>query len=388
MSISVRPTEVVELFTQRFQYRPESVWRAPGRVNLIGEHTDYNGGHVLPCALDLSTEVALASNRSDMVRIVSQRFPAETVAFALKDAAAHARTPHWSRYVSAVVAALQDHGHQVGGCDLAITSTVPDGAGLSSSAALEVALSSSISHRFSLSLGLDDIAKIGQYAENRFVDCQCGIMDQLASASASHKHALLLACKSLKTRPIPLPTSHDIFVIHSGIRRGLVDSEYNQRRVECEAAARALGVSHLCDASMASLERIRTSLSEVVFRRARHVISEDQRCLKMARMLEEKRTDELESLMLQSHESLRDDFEVSVPAIDLLVDRLAHLLGSDGGVRMTGGGFGGCIVVLAPTDVEQTIRSDVLPWYHSATGHQPTLWHVQSADGVSQLEII
>ena len=379
---------VIELFKASFGASPQRVWRAPGRVNLIGEHTDYNGGHVLPCALNLATDLAIAPNGTSHVRLVSDRFNDEVVIFELEKAQSHAREVHWSRYVSAVVAAMQVNGYEVRGCDLAITSTVPDGAGLSSSAALEVVLATALSDLFDLNIDLVSAAKLGQYAENHFVDCQCGIMDQLVSACAIEHHALLIDCATLMTKAVSLPPSHDIFVIHSGVRRGLVDSEYNQRRIECEKAARVLEVEMLCSADLDALERVRAALTDTEFRRARHVISEDIRCRQMAAMLEAGRSDELASLMSASHHSLRDDFEVSLPSIDFLVEILQTALGEEGGARMTGGGFGGCVVAIAPSTFRPTLEEYILPKYHAQTGNEPTLWTVQSADGVGSLETI
>ena len=381
------PASLAEQFEARFGAFPDAIWQAPGRVNLIGEHTDYNGGHVLPCALDLSTTLSISSNGTSEVRLASANFGDSVLSFDVRSADVHARTDHWSRYVSAVFAAMQANGYKVGGCDLRITSTVPDGAGLSSSAALETVLCAALSDPFSLGLDLLTIAKLGQYAENTFVDCQCGIMDQLVSASAVNDHALLIDCERLTTRPVPLPKTHGIFVIHSGVRRGLVDSEYNRRREECEVAARAMGVSSLCQGDLSRLQSVKGSLSVKAFHRARHVLTEEARCLEMATMLSESRVDQLSELMSGSHASLRDDFEVSTPEVDLLVDRLADGLGSHVGVRMTGGGFGGCVVVVAPPEMSSTIENSVLPWYAAHTGKQPKLWAVTSSNGVSKLEL-
>ena len=305
--------------------------RAPGRVNLIGDHTDYTGGLVLPMAIDLETVVE-GTRQGDHVALASAQEPDRAVvSLSVEDPAAV--SPPWARYVAGVVAVLRPstgfHG--------TVTSTVPLGAGLSSSAALEVAVA--------LAVGFEgtplQLALACQEAEQRASGVPCGIMDQLASAAGVEGHALLIDCTTLTLTPVPVPEGLDVVVVHSGVERGLGGTAYAVRRAECEAAARELGP--LRSAYLADVERID---DDVIRRRARHVVSENERVRAFAEALATGRTDDLGPLMAASHASLRDDFEVSIPALDDLVERLASTPGVLG-ARLTGAGFGGCVVALA-----------------------------------------
>jgi len=254
-----------------------------------------------------------------------------------------------ANYVRGVVQMLLAHGVGLDGADLALAGNVPQGAGLSSSASLEVAVGQAFKSLFQLdSLGPTDLALIGQRAENQFVGCNCGIMDQLISARGQQGHALLIDCRTRHTQAVPMPQDMAVMIIHSRIQRGLVESEYNTRRAQCEFAALHYGVAALRDLNLAQLEMGARGLDAVTYRRARHVVTENRRTVDAAAALTAHDMRTMGQLMGQSHISMRDDFQITVPAIDALVDITQKAIGPDGGARMTGGGFGGCVVALVP----------------------------------------
>lgn len=374
--------------------RAPDLWvQAPGRVNLIGEHTDYNDGFVLPCAIDYRTVIAVTAREDRQVRVVAADYGHGIDTFDL-DAPI---TPHpdlqWANYVRGTVKMLAEHlaplGLSLRGADLAIAGNVPQGAGLSSSASLEVA----VGQAFKALLGLGDrdgvsqtdLALIAQRAENRFVGVNCGIMDQLISARAEAGHALLIDCRSLSGQPVHLPESVAVMVVHSRVRRGLVGSEYNTRRTQCEAAARHYGVPALRDVDLARLERDRGGLDEVVYRRARHIVTENARTVDAAAALAAGDLVQLGELMAASHVSMRDDFEITHPAIDRLVDIAQAAVGREGGARMTGGGFGGCIVVVLPDARIADVQAAIEAAYRSPEGELPAIWVSHAATGAGRV---
>ncbi len=313
---------------------------AHGRVNLIGEHTDYNGGFVLPTLIPQRTVAQLTPRGQRMVEVVSDQ-ALEPGRYTLG-----AETPRgsWLDYVQGLTWALREAGFTFGGFRLNITSDVPLGAGLSSSAALEVAVLRAIRAAFAVDLDDTRLALLGQRAENEFVGARCGIMDQLAASLAEAGVALFLDTRSLEFRRLPLPRSADLVVINSGVSHALAGGDYNTRRAECERAAHALGVPQLRDLTLADLPRLE-SLPDPLGRRVRHVVRENQRVLDAVDAIEASDVAALGQLFDASHASMRDDFEVSTPEVDLLVE-LAQAEASVFGARMTGGGFGGAVVVL------------------------------------------
>lgn len=374
--------------------RAPDLWvQAPGRVNLIGEHTDYNDGFVLPCAIDYRTVIAVTARSDRQVRVVAADYGHAVDTFDLDGPIAPHPTLQWANYVRGTVKMLAEHlaplGLSLRGADLAIAGNVPQGAGLSSSASLEVA----VGQAFKALLGLGDcdgvsqtdLALIAQRAENRFVGVNCGIMDQLISARAEAGHALLIDCRSLSGQPVHLPESVAVMVVHSRVRRGLVGSEYNTRRTQCEAAARHYGVPALRDVDLARLERDRGGLDEVVYRRARHIVTENARTVDAAAALAAGDLVQLGELMAASHVSMRDDFEITHPAIDRLVDIAQQAVGHEGGARMTGGGFGGCIVVLLPDARIPDVQAAIEAAYRSPEGEPPTIWVSHAATGAGPL---
>jgi galactokinase len=355
---------------------PDFVAFAPGRVNLIGEHTDYNDGFVLPCAIPNGTAVAFGRAPGDAI---------EAVALDLDDArdrfdprsAEPLSEGHWANHVRGVARAAGFEG----GWRLAIAGDVPQGAGLSSSAALGVALATGMRHAVGGDPDAEATAKQAQWSEHHFVGCACGIMDQLASASGTADHALLIDCRSLTVKPVPIPRDAAIVVVHSGVRRGLVESAYNARRSQCEAAARHFGVAALRDLTPEALEAGRAGLDATAWRRARHVVSENARTLDAADALASGDLARFGRLMAASHASLRDDFEVTVPPVDALVALMGGVVGAAGGVRMTGGGFGGCVVALLPRDGVAELRRAVAAHHARPDGEPPLFLATAAAPG-------
>jgi galactokinase len=362
---------------------PALVVRAPGRVNLIGEHTDYNDGFVLPMAIDRAVWIALAprSDRRLVVRSLDldQQYEVEL------DRLAH-EGEGWIEYIKGVAWSLGLAGRPAPGWEGVIASEVPIGAGLSSSAALELA-----ALRAFVALGHGPwepptMAALAQRAEREWVGVSCGIMDQLAAASGWHGHALLIDCRSLAIEHVPLPTDATVVVLDTDTRRGLVDSAYNERREQCERAARILGVPALRDATLADLEARSGALDPVTLRRARHVISENERTLAAARVLHAGDVPEMGRLMNQSHASLRDDFEVSGPELDVMV-RHAQAHPACHGARLTGAGFAGCAVALVRTSGLDAFITAVSAGYRAETGRTPRVYPCTAADGASVVRV-
>jgi galactokinase len=355
--------------------------QAPGRVNLIGEHTDYNGGFVLPCAINYHTAISGTARQDRRVRVVAVDYAGEQDEFDL-DQPIVARTDRlWANYVRGVVKELVEAGYVFAGADLAISGNVPQGAGLSSSASLEVATGQFFKSLYSLPITPTELAQIGQRAENRFVGCNCGIMDQLISAQGEIGHALLIDCRSLTTESVAMPPDIAVVIINSNVRRGLVGSEYNTRREQCEAAARFFGVEALRDVDLPAFEARAAGLDPVVARRARHIITDSQRAIDLSAALKTGDLARVGQLMADSHASMRDDFEITVAPVDALVSIVKAVLGSAGGVRMTGGGFGGCVVALMPQDRVAAVRAAVGAQYRAASGLDASIYVCQAAAG-------
>lgn len=343
----------IELLNQQFeklyQHTAHGISIAPGRVNLIGEFTDYNNGFVLPCALEFSTRILYRQRDDDLLIVHSLHYPNEIEQFSINNTIVHGKS-QWGNYIRAVAFVFQQQGHKLSGLELLIDSDVPQGSGLSSSAALEVAMGGVFNKVCSLGLSLQQIALLGQQAENNFMDCQCGIMDQLISACGQQGQALLIDCQSLITESVAIPEDLSIVIVNSNYPRKLVDSEYNRRRLDCEQAAVKMSVSTLRDATMDKLNAVKALLSIDEYKRAHHVISENERVLQAKNALKANDMDTLRTLMTASHQSLKNDFEVTVPETDGLVDICQKALGEQGAVRMTGGGFGGAIVCLCRSE--------------------------------------
>ena len=338
---------------------------APGRVNLIGEHVDYNDGFVLPCAIDREAIIALGPADKDAHGPLFEAVALDMGEMARARDSFDLASPivpganNWQNHVRGVVQALGRDGHRVKPARIAIAGDVPIGAGLSSSAAFGVAVALACSDYSELGLPVETLARVAQRAENDFVGCACGIMDQMASAASVADHALLLDCRSLQHMPIPIHASLAITVIDTGLRRNLTESAFNERRAQCEAAAAHFGLEALRDLDLATLEAGQTRLDPTLYRRARHVVGEIERVEPVAVALTQGDTATLAEVMRAAHLSLSADFEVSLPPIDRLAGLIGEALGDAGGVRLTGAGFGGCLVAVSTHDAGSAIDEAV-----------------------------
>lgn len=363
-------SELIELFRTRFGREP-TVWaQAPGRVNILGEHTDYNDGFVFPAAIDRRIGIAAARRSDTMIRAYSLDFDQESV-FELSDLR-RSDTETWSNYVRGVLEQYRKRGFEPVGMDMAFGGDVPVGAGLSSSAALEVAVAETVRNLGDFEIDRVQMALLSQAAEREFVGVQCGIMDQFVSALAQAGTALLIDCRDLSYSPFPLSDEVSVVVCDSRVQRSLDASAYNQRRSECEQAVDGLrsaleGISALRDVTPEQLARHGGLLPEVVRRRARHVVSENDRVTRGMKMLERGQAADFGRLLYESHASLRDDYEVSCRELDVLVE-LAGAVPATLGARMTGAGFGGCTVNLVRREGVDAFREQVGRGYRERTG--------------------
>ncbi len=369
-------------FSRLFGSAPR-VFRAPGRVNIIGEHTDYNDGFVMPAALEQSTFVAISPRPDRLIRAYSLdlgsgfEFDLDTRATPQGD---------WSDYVRGVTAELENSEYPLRGANLAIATTLPIGAGLSTSAALEVSVGYALLSISGLKADLLELAQICQRAENDFVGMRCGVMDQYISCLGVESCALLLDCRSLQARPIRLPDTLRLVVSNTMIHHQLASSAFNRRRRECEEAVARLsqalgGVRSLRDVEPAQIEHYAAMLPDPILRRARHVTSENARVLAMAAALDAKDYAVCGRLMNTSHASLRDDYEVSCKELDFMAD-LAREVEGVYGARMTGGGFGGCVISLVEADAVARFVAHVGPAYEARTGLKPTIFSCFPSAGV------
>lgn len=391
-------------FQRRYPYEPNVhgptaaspiVVRSPGRVNLIGEHTDYNDGFVLPLAIDREIVLIGRRRRDDRVRVYSLNFVQEA-SFHLGDIRDPSlstrldRNAPWSNYVRGVIWALLDAGFQVGGFDAALFGNIPLGAGLSSSAALEVGTALLLKELFALELELVQIAKLCQRAENEFVGVQCGIMDQFTAALAKKDRGLLLDCRTLHYRHVTLPARHvRLVVADTGVRRELATSSYNVRRDECSKGVELLRqhmpeIDALRDVPPHKFEQYRAMLPDVVARRCAHVIYENERVHAAAEALAVGDFDACGQLMNASHNSLRNDFEVSCRELDEMAD-IARSVPGVYGARMTGAGFGGCVVSLVRADAVPALVNTIEDQYSRRTGKSPTVYVVSPSDGAAPM---
>jgi galactokinase len=362
-----------ELFVSNFSREPEQIVQAPGRVNLIGEHTDYNGGFVLPAAIDYYTYIAVTKSNNQQLCVIAQDFEREKIVVDLQQPLVYDQQRSWPNYIYGVIQQLQLAGFQLKGGDLLICGDIPAGAGLSSSAALEMALIRALLFLSGETIDPTQAALLGQAAENKFVGCNCGIMDQLISARGEKSSALLIDCENLSMRAIAIPQDWQLLIVHSGVKRGLVDSEYNRRRRQCESVAQFFNQSSLRQVSLPELLAAESQLDPTEFRRARHVLTENERTLSAADALTRGDMNSLAKVMAESHISMRDDFSITTPEIDLLVSILQKAGKGRAGARMTGGGFGGCVVSIAPAEIIPNLIATVEAEYQTATGCTPTI---------------
>ncbi|MGF6566843.1 galactokinase [Kosakonia cowanii] len=372
------------LFAETFGYPATHTIQAPGRVNLIGEHTDYNDGFVLPCAIDYQTVISCKARDDRTVRVIAADYDNQSDEFSLDAPIVAHDSQQWSNYVRGVVKHLQQRDASFGGADLVISGNVPQGAGLSSSASLEVAVGTVFQQLYHLPLDGAQIALNGQEAENQFVGCNCGIMDQLISALGKKGSALLIDCRSLGTKAVSMPEGVAIVIINSNFKRTLVGSEYNTRRQQCETGARFFQQKALRDVSLDQFNTVANELDPLVAKRVRHVLTENARTVEAAAALEKGDLQRMGELMAESHASMRDDFEITVPQIDTLVEIVKATIGDKGGVRMTGGGFGGCVVALVPEALVPEVKQAVESQYEAKTGIKETFYVCKPSQGAGQ----
>jgi galactokinase len=370
---------VAAAFRARHGEPPALVARGPGRVNLIGEHTDYNDGFVLPMAIEHAAWIALRPRDDGRIVIRSLDFD-EEVEF---DANEPVRGgPGWGEYLKGTAWAIRGAGHRLRGWEGVLAGDVPVGAGLSSSAALELATARACAAVSGVEWDAPAMALLCQKAENEWVGVRCGIMDQMISAVGEADHAVLIDCRSLALRPVPLPAGTVVVVMDTATRRGLVASAYNERREQCEAAAAFFGVPALRDVTPAQIEAARGGMDPLTWRRARHVVTENDRTLRAAEAMGRGDARELGALMDLSHASLRDDFEVSSPELDRIVE-IARARAGCLGARMTGAGFGGCAVALVEEAAAPGFLGAVPAEYRERTGLEPALYATGASAGAS-----
>ena len=390
MSLAQLRDFVAEQFTKTYGRAPRWIAAAPGRVNVIGEHTDYNDGFVLPMAIERYTVIAAAPAAEGAQAVELRSTAGDSVAkLDLTRLLAPAAKGTWFNYPVGVLAGFLSRGLKPGGFDALIHSTVPLGGGLSSSAALEVATATLLESITGHKLNPVDKALLCQKAEHEFAGVPCGIMDQFISVMGRENHLLLLDCRSRKPELVPMSDpAVSLLITNTNVKHELSGGEYAQRRAQCEQAAKLLGVPSLRDATPAMLEQARGKLEEVVFRRARHVIGEIARTTAAARQARASNWAEVGRLMYASHVSLRDDYEVSCAELDAVVE-IAQAIGAQGGVfgcRMTGGGFGGCTVALVRTEAVPAISQRLESEYQARTKIKPTLFVSRPAAGATVLK--
>jgi len=375
-------------FLEHFNHPASNVFRAPGRVNLIGEHTDYNDGFVLPCAIDFETIIAGRQREDNLVKVIALDYQQQD-SFDLSKPIEKHQSFQWANYVRGVAKNLLQAGLSLVGCELVISGNVPQGAGLSSSASLEVSLGLAFSTLSNVVLSSKDNALNGQAAENNFVGCNCGIMDQLISAEGEAGKALLIDCRALDSQAVTIPKGLSVMIINSNVERGLVDSAYNERRQQCEQAAAFFQVDALRDVDwqhyLSNEQALIAQCSIEVAKRAKHIISENERTVKAASCLSNNDIEQLSCLMALSHQSMRDDFDITINEIDCLVEMIAACLGSQGGVRMTGGGFGGCVVALVPDHLVTSITATIHELYPIKTQLNADIYVCTAHEGATVL---
>ncbi|MFF5921825.1 galactokinase [Streptomyces flavochromogenes] len=365
---------------------PDGVWAAPGRVNLIGEYTDFNDGFVLPLALPHTTVAAVARRDDGVLRLHSADIDGGVVQLAV-DSLEPLSGGGWAAYPAGVVWALREAGHPVTGADVHLTSTVPTGAGLSSSAALEVVTALALNDLFGLGISRPELARLAQRAENAFVGVPCGVMDQMASACAEEGHALYLDTRDLSYRQVPFDLAREglrLLVVDTRVKHALGDGAYAERRAGCEAGARALGARALRDVSVVQLpESLALLGDETVLRYVRHVVTDNARVERTIALLDAGDTRAVGPVLTEGHASLRDDLRVSCPELDLVVEA-ANAAGALG-ARMTGGGFGGSAVVLVDTDRADAVAAAVEKAFAEAGHAAPGIFPAVPSAGARRL---
>ena len=385
--------QILELrkeFNRHFSKEPEHIFFCPGRLNLIGEHIDYNGGQVMPCAVSMGTWLALGRNTDKLFRFRCLNFP-ETADLHLQSS--YTKTgPEWFNYPLGMINQLLEEGHDLSGLDLLFYGNLPIGAGLSSSASIEVLTGYALSEVFGLGISKKDIALLAKAAENKFIGVNCGIMDQFAVAMGKHDHAILLNCDTIEYEYIPFSTGkYRLLIINTNKQRSLADSKYNERFAECGAVLKLLkqelNLQHLCDASLADLEaNLYLINNPVLEKRAMHVISENQRVKDAVMAMQTGDMEVLGKILNASHASLRYDYEVSGRELDTIIDFSLQYPGCIG-ARMTGAGFGGCAIALVQENREEDYCEKLLDHYTQQIGYAPGIYAAVASEGVRTIQI-
>ncbi|TCI24333.1 galactokinase [Exiguobacterium sp. SH5S4] len=378
-----------EQFETVFLAGPERIFFAPGRINLIGEHTDYNGGHVFPCAITFGTYGLVRKREDGIIRVYSLNFEdVGVVTFPVTDGTYDAGHD-WANYVKGVVALLRQDGHDVGGFDFFLAGNIPNGAGLSSSASLELVTALMINDVYGLGLERIDLVHLGQRVENDFIGVNSGIMDQFAIGMGKADHAILLDCDTLHHDYAPIKLDgYDILIMNTNKRRELADSKYNERRTECDTALGLLkerfDVASLGQLSVETFETVASELPETLRKRARHAISENERTKLAFTALQDEKLDVFGQLLNDSHSSLRDDYEVTGVELDTLVQAAQDCDGVIG-ARMTGAGFGGCAIAIVDKTSTEAVIQTVSAVYETTIGYAPTFYIASVGDGAREL---
>jgi len=380
-------SELTSAFAQLYGGTPR-IYRAPGRVNLIGEHTDYNEGFVMPAAIDFSTFVAIGRRDDKLLKIHSDIFK-EDASYDLSQPPVRA-SKHWSDYPVGVAIKLQEAGYEISGANVLVHGEVPLGSGLSSSAAIEVATGLGLLDISAQEIDRLQLAKICQLAENEFVGARTGVMDQFIGCFGKAGSAVMLDCRSLESQALPIPDDVKLVVCNTMVKHELASSEYNARREQCEEGVRVLSqhlpqVKSLRDVSAAEVNKFKEELGDAVFQRCRHVTTENDRVRAAAEALLRRDLKKFGQLMYKSHESLRDDYEVSARELNVMIELAAEIEGVFG-ARMTGGGFGGCTVnLVAESSVDEFTRA-IKTGYAEATGRDPEVYVCTAADGAERVQ--
>ncbi len=380
------PAAITANFIKKFNASPR-LFRAPGRVNLIGEHTDYNDGFVMPAAIEFATVIA-AAPRDDRRLVISSLGFGEAE-FDLSQPESRIAEHHWSDYIVGTAITLEQAGYRLRGVNLLVESDVPSGAGLSSSAAIEVATALALTSISDLTLDKLEMVKLCQRAENEFVGMRCGIMDQFISALGQAASALMIDCRTLEYKPVPLPAEVKLVICNSMVKHQHAGGEYNQRRLECETGVKHFaqfrtGISALRDLTLEGFEQNKIGLPEVIARRCRHVISENERVVAAASALAKNNGAAFGNLMNQSHRSMRDDYEISCSEIDTLVE-IAQSIAGVYGARMTGGGFGGCTINLVHVDFVDDFCRTIREKYKKIARKDCEIYVTSASDGAAAL---
>ncbi len=376
--------KLVESFTKAFGEKPQVIFKAPGRVNLMGEHSDYNGGFVLPCAIDAYTYIAFSPSSDSSFHCISLNFPTKKKSWLSAKEQTHNKEDPWSNYLRGLTAEFCKAGHFLKPMNLMIASDVPMGCGLSSSAALQMSYATAMNEINKLALSPLELAQLAKTSENNFVGAQCGIMDQLVSGTAKKNHASLIDCESLTWQYVPLDPRWQVVVVNSGLKRTLTNSAFNTRVEEC-IQLREMISKELRSLSLKELNSYKSKLGDKLYRRARHVVTDSQRVSLLAEALTNYKGKSVFKLMSDSHRSMDQDFEMSTPEINALFHLLRGHLKDKGGIRLTGAGWGGALVALVPQKIIPILRDLVLEYYNLGREAKADFFCFQTAGGASQI---